>query len=86
MLVAICLTALAMYLSILLNYKKYNLMKDKTTVSFFRIVIIDAIVMLLGCIYIILMNEEGYLDLTTCILPPLTMIPLIKTNKKIKLD
>lgn len=82
---AICLMVFAMCLSLIFNYKKYQLMKDEANISFFRAVIFDTIIMLLGYIGILIMNEKGYLNLITCVISALTMIPLIKTNKKIKL-
>lgn len=84
--IAIPLATFAIYISITLNYKKYQYMKNDLKISFFRVVIFDSMIMSLGYIQIIVMNKEGYLDLTTGVFPVLTMIPLLKTNKKIKLD
>lgn len=77
---------LAIYVSIILNYKKFQCMKKMTQVSFFRVVIFDSVMPSLSYVYIIVANSEGYLDLLSCVFPALTMIPLIITNKKIKLD
>ena len=81
---AVTVATFALYVSIVLNYKKYALMKQTITLSFFRVVIFDSVVMALSYIYIIMANSEGYLDLWSCVFPALTMLPLIITNKKIK--
>jgi len=83
---AIIISSLSILFMLILNYKKYYLMKELIKVSFFRTIILDTVFISIGYIIIMLENEYGYLALITCIIPAIASIPLVKTNKKIKLS
>ena len=74
---AIIMTIIFMFLTYLLNYKKYSLIREEVKVSFIRVVVFDVSILILPYIYSMSEIRYGYIELTPAFILGIVIIPMV---------